>query len=225
MGPGHDPGPLVVAQRRLGQEGDHRCVRASSGRGQRVHVLDASSSRTASGATAMVPDRLLVPVVAHVEDRVPLAGPDLQLVVDLRDQGAHRVDHHPTVGAGPVDDLGRRAVGRQHQRCARRDLGHVVDEHHALGDELVDHVPVVDDLVVAVDGRLEDTHHPGQGLDGLLHPGAEAAGLGQEDSVDRHGVQATGARAAGRRAGDPGRPGAAGSPGEQVAWWACRRPG
>ncbi len=62
----------------------------------------------------------------------------------------------------------------------------VVDEDDALGPELVDDMPVVDDLVVAVDGRLEDPDHPRQGLDGLLHAGAEAPGRGQEDTLDRH---------------------------------------
>ena len=53
-------------------------------------------------------------------------------------------------------------------------------------------MPVVDDLVVAVHRRLEDPHHPRQGLDGLLDPGTEAPGLGQEDAVDTgHKVQVT----------------------------------
>ena len=59
-----------------------------------------SSSRTESGATAMVPDRLLVAVMADVEHGVPLAGPDLELVVDLGHQRADRVDHHPALGPG-----------------------------------------------------------------------------------------------------------------------------
>ena len=115
-------------------------------------------------------------VVADVEDGVALAGPDLELVVDLGDQRADRIDHHPPVGPGRGHHLGGRAVGRQHERGAGRHLVDVVDEDHALGAELVDHVPVVDDLVVAVDRRLEDPDHPGQGLDGLLHPGAEPLG-------------------------------------------------
>jgi hypothetical protein len=127
-----------------------------------------------------------VAVVADVEDRVALAGPDLELVVDLGDQRAHGVDHHPPAIPGRRDHLGGRAVGRQHQGRAGRHLVHVVDEDDAPGPELVDHVPVVDDLVVAVDGRLEDPHHPGQGLDGLLHPGTEPPRFGQQHSVHVH---------------------------------------
>ena len=72
-------------------------------------------------------------------------------------------------------------------------VGHVVDEDDALGTEALDHVPVVDDLVVAVHRRLEDPHHPGQGLDRLLDAGAEPPWLGQHDSVDSgHKVQVIG---------------------------------
>ena len=49
----------------------------------------------------------------------------------------------------------------------------------ALDDELV-----VDDLVVAVHGRLEGPHHPGQRLDRHLHAGAEAPRLGEQHAVD-----------------------------------------
>ena len=85
-------------------------------------------------------------------------------------------------------------MGRQHERSAGRDLVDVVDEDHALGPELVDHVPVVDDLVVAVHRRLEDPDHPGQGLDGLLHAGAEAPRRGQQHPVDGHGPRLPGSR-------------------------------
>ena len=52
--------------------------------------------------------------------------------------------------------------------------------------EPVDDEPVVDDLVVAVHGRLEDAHHPREGLDRHLDPGAEAAGLGEQHLFDGH---------------------------------------
>jgi hypothetical protein len=42
----------------------------------------------------------------------------------------------------------------------------------------------VDDLVVAVHGRLEDAHHPRQRLDRHLDAGAVTAGLGQENFLD-----------------------------------------
>ena len=100
-------------------------------------------------------DRLLVALVADVDDPVALAGAHLDLVVDLGDQRAHRVDHEAAPALGGGDHLGCRAVGREHDRAPGRDLGDVVDEHHALALEALDDDPVVDDLVVAVDGRLE----------------------------------------------------------------------
>ena len=107
-------------------------------------------------------------------------------MVDLGHERADRVDHEAGPAAGGLDHLGGGPVGAQHQGGAGRDLGHVVDEDHPEGAELLDDQLVVDDLVVAVDGRLEDPDHPGERLDRLLHPGAEAPRLGQEDLVDAH---------------------------------------
>ncbi len=133
----------------------------------------------------------VVAAVADVEDGEALARPHLGLVVDLGDERAHRVDHEPVVVAGRADHLGRRAVGRQHERSAGGDVVDVVDEHHAELAEAVDHQPVVHDLVVAVDRRLEHPHHPREGLDRHLHAGAEPAGLGEQDLLHRHAIEGT----------------------------------
>ena len=128
-------------------------------------------------------DRFVVAGVADVEDREPLAGPDLRLVVHLRDERAHRVHDVAAFRTGGLHDFGRRAVGREHERRAGRHIGDIVDEHHALLAETLDHEPVVDDLVVAVHRRLERPHHPGQRLDRHLDPRAEAAGLGEQHGL------------------------------------------
>ena len=112
--------------------------------------------------------------------------PHLRLVVDLGHERADRVDDEPVVLAGRGHDLGRRAVGREHERRARRDVVDVVDEDHAEAAEPVDHEAVVDDLVVAVDGRLEDPDHPRERLDRHLDPGTEAARLGEQHAFDGH---------------------------------------
>ena len=125
-------------------------------------------------------DGLVVAGVADVEDREALAGPHLRFVVHLGDERAHRVHHVAALGAGRGDDLGRRAVRREHERRARRHLDDVVDEDHALLAEPLDDEPVVHDLVVAVHGRLERSHHPGERLDRHLHARAEAPRLGEE---------------------------------------------
>jgi hypothetical protein len=60
----------------------------------------------------------------------------------------------------------------------------VVYEDHPEFTEAVHHQPVVNDLMEAIDGRLEHTEHPGEGLDRHLHPSTEAAGRSQENEVD-----------------------------------------
>ena len=88
--------------------------------------------------------------------------------------------------------VGRRAVGREHHRGTVGDIVDRVDEDHAEVPEAFHHEPVVDDLVVAVDGRLEDPDHPGQGLDGHLDAGAETTGAGQQDVLDFHSYEGIG---------------------------------
>ena len=104
-------------------------------------------------------------------------------MVDLRHERAHRVHHEAAVLASRGHDLGRAAVRRQHERRAGRHVVDGVDEDHALGLEPLHDEPVVDDLVVAVDGRFEDPHHPHQRLDRHLDPGAEPPWLGQQHAL------------------------------------------
>ena len=127
-------------------------------------------------------------LVTDVHDAVALPGTDTHLVVDLRDERAHRVDDVAAAGAGGLHHRRRRPMGRQHDRVAGGDVGDVVHEHHpqpleALHDELVVH-----DLVVAVHRRLERPDHPGERLDGHLDAGAEPTWLGEQDAVDTHGL-------------------------------------
>jgi hypothetical protein len=105
-------------------------------------------------------------------------------MVDLCDQRAASVDQNAPVFLGCSLDLGRGPMGREHQGCSGRHLAHVVDEDDALAAELVDHQSVMDDLVIAVDGGLEDTHHPRESLDRHFHARAKAAGLGKKDYFD-----------------------------------------
>jgi hypothetical protein len=77
-------------------------------------------------------------------------------------------------------------VGGEHDRAAGWHVVDVVDEHHSLTLEALDHDPVVDDLVVAVHRRVERVHHPGEGLDRHLDAGTEPSRLGEQDTVDRH---------------------------------------
>jgi hypothetical protein len=82
-------------------------------------------------------------------------------------------------------------VRGQHDRSSVGGVRDVVDEYHAERLEPVDDHLVVDDLVVAVDRRLERADHPRERLDRHLDAGAEAPGRGQEHTVDVHLVEAT----------------------------------
>ena len=113
-------------QGRLGQE-RHRSVRVRQGL-ELVEALDPLHRIGGDGDRA---DGLLMALVTDVHDGVALAGPHLDLVVHLLDQWAHRVDDRSAPGPGRVHDLGRRAVGRQHERGTLGHLGDVLDEDHA----------------------------------------------------------------------------------------------
>ena len=79
-------------------------------------------------------------------------------------------------------------MGGEHDRRRGRDLVDIVDEHDALAPEFLDDQAVVHDLVVAVDGRLEDADHPRERLDGHLNPGTEASRLREQDELDVAGL-------------------------------------
>ena len=126
------------------------------------------------------PHRLIVPLVADEDDVVVAGGRLFYLVMHFGHQRAHRVDHHPRPPVGLLRHLRGGTVRGQHDRGSGRRLLRGVDKNHPRPFESFHHEPVVDDLVVAVDGGGENLHHPGQGFDGHVHPGAEAARLGQQ---------------------------------------------
>ena len=66
----------------------------------------------------------------------------------------------------------------------------MVDEDHTDPLERFHHPLVVHDLVVAVDGPVEDAHHPREGLDRHLDACAEPARLGHQHSIN-HAREAT----------------------------------
>ena len=140
-------------------------------------------------------DRFVVAGVADVEDREALAGPHLGLVVDLGDERAHRVHHETALRRGRrATTSGAEPWAESMSGAPARHFVDVVDEDHALLAEPLDDEPVVDDLVVAVHGRLERAHHPRERLDRHLDAGAEAPRLG-ERAPCRTGTAARGVRA------------------------------
>jgi putative radical SAM enzyme (TIGR03279 family) len=169
-----------VGKRRLGEQGH-------GGAWVEIEPLDvAFLLQQADGfrSDSHRPGSLLVAGVADVKDRVALSGAHLELVVHLGHEGTAGVDHHAAPGCCGLLDLGCGPVSREHERRKCRHLVDVVDEDDALAPEFLDDEAVVDDLVVAVNGRLEDAHHPREGLDGHLHARAKAARLREKDARD-----------------------------------------
>ena len=173
-----------MGERRLGEHRD--LLGIGHLRERRVEFVFALDEVDRLGRDGERADGFVVAGVADVQDREPLARPHLGLVVDLGDERAHRVDDVAAFRTGRGDDLGCGSVGGEHQRRARRHVGDVVDEDHALGAEAFDDESVVDDLVVAVHRRLEGAHHPGERLDRHLDTRTESAGFGEEHLLDRH---------------------------------------
>ena len=77
-------------------------------------------------------------------------------------------------------------MGTQHHRCARRDDVDVVNEDDAERLKVVDHKLIVNDFVVAVHGRFENSRHPIERLDGFFDTRAETSRGSEHDSVNFH---------------------------------------
>ena len=90
----------------------------------------------------------------------------------------------PALSLAPATTWGADPWAESITGAPSRDLVDVVDEDDTGPLEGLHHPLVVDDLVVAVDGRLEDPHHPGEGLDRHLDTGAEPAWLGEQYTVN-----------------------------------------
>ena len=86
--PNGDTLPVAVRQGGLGEQ-RHRLFR----RLQPVDLRDRFDPIDRIGSDGHGADRLLVAVVADVDDPVALAGADLDLVVHLGDERAHGIDH------------------------------------------------------------------------------------------------------------------------------------
>ena len=179
---GEHPGPVVMAERGLGEQGD-----GAVGVVERGDVVLGLDEVDGVGRDRHRADRLVVALVADVDDGVALAGPHLDLVVHLGDQRADGVDDEAAVGTrAAATTSGAEPWALSISGRALGHLGDVVDEHHAEVAEAVDDEPVVDDLVVAVHGRLEDADHPRQRLDRHLDACAEATRRGEQDPFDAH---------------------------------------
>jgi hypothetical protein len=141
-------------------------------------VLDQVDARLELAHRAL---DLGVALVADHDELVAFLGQLGDLDVHLGHQRAGGVEHVEAAPPRLVLHRLAHAVGREHQRGARRHVGQVLDEDRALGLEVVDDVGVVHDLVAHVDGRAELLQRALDDLDGAVDAGAEAARLREQD--------------------------------------------
>ncbi len=123
-------------------------------------------------------DHFVVAGVADQDDVIALAGELDRLEMDLCHQRASRVDRLQMAGTGVGPDGRRDAVSAVQEQRPFGDLRNVLDEGHALAGEALDHVPVMDDLVVDVDVRPEHLDRLVEAIDGHIDARAKSAGTG-----------------------------------------------
>ena len=158
---------------------------SGSGTDESLDVLGGLDQDHLVGRLAHGADDLVVPLVADQDDGVAFLGVADRLEMDLDDQRAGGVDGQQSSPAGLVADLRRDAVGAVEQGRAFGDLVERFDEDGAAAGGTVDDELVVHDLVIDVQRRPEELEGPLQALDRHVDPGAEAAGIRQDDLPSR----------------------------------------
>ena len=77
-------------------------------------------------------------------------------------------------------------MGAQHHGRTGWHSAYIINENHTQPPEVINDVLIMNNFVIAVDGRLKNLRHPVEGLDGLLDAGTKAARGSQEDTIDYH---------------------------------------
>ncbi len=165
---------VVHRQRRLGDVG--QLVRV--GDFQQRHVLDGLHQVHLAGHLADRAFHLRVAGMADQHDLTPLGGVAPALVMHLGDQRAGGVDHRQAALGGQLLDTLGHAMGAEHGHRAGRHLVQLVDEHRAAGAQILDHMPVMHDLVTDIDRRTVFLQGPFDDLDRPLDTGAETREAG-----------------------------------------------
>ena len=181
---GHDLGRVGHRERGLGGErelcrvGDLDPLRILHG----LHQQHAARQHLAHG-----PDHLGMAGMAHQQHGAALPVMALHLAVHLGDQRTGRVRMHELAPLG----FGRHTLGhamrREDDHRAVRHLVQLADEDRTQPLQLVDHMPVVDDLVPHIDRRPVLPQRLLDDRDGALDPGTEAARAREQDGERRQG--------------------------------------
>ena len=187
--PQHREDPLGLAHRQggLGRVGEIVAI----GHLERLGLGDGlDQDHRALGQLAHGSDHFRVAAMSDQKNGPAVLVVPLDPPMDLADQGAggirigqmaaFRLSRHPL----------RHAVRREHHERLIRHLVELLDEHRALGPQLVHHMTIVHDLVAHVDRRPVLGERLLDDLDGALDPRAEPARTGQQDVQLRAGHMA-----------------------------------
>ena len=120
---------------------------------ERIHGLDGIHHESAVGRLPRCADNLLMVAVADQDDSALFAGKLEGLEMDFGDKGAGGVNDLERAVFGLVADGRRHAVGAEDEDGAVGDFADGLDKDGAAAAQLLDHVGVVDDLMVDVHRR------------------------------------------------------------------------
>ena len=113
----------------------------------------------------------------HIEAVARIA---LHFHVHLRDQRTGGIEHRePAILGAELDGRGH-AMRRENQRGARGHLLQILDEHGAEVAQPIHHMLVVDHFVAHIHRCAEHGQRALDDLDGAIHTGTEAAGIGEQ---------------------------------------------
>src|SRR3972149_1492791 len=132
-------------------------------------------------------DDLVMSLVADENDPIALSGKFTHLTMDFFYQRAGRVDDDfQLLFFCPLPLHGGHSVSAEYQLGLGGHLVDRLDEAHAARGEVANDVQVVDDLVEHIKGRPRPLEGGLPGFDRHLYAGTKAAGLCNDDFLNRH---------------------------------------
>src|SRR5229473_6862473 len=114
-----------------------------------------------------------MPRVSNQDDGVVLARELDGLQVNLRDQGAGRVDHLELAALGFVADCRRYSMRAKNDARTLRHLRQLLYKDGSRLAQFVHYVPVVDDLLTHIDRRTVEVEHDLDDIDRPHHARAK----------------------------------------------------
>ena len=133
-------------------------------------------------------DDLFMTFVSNKDDGTAFSGEPDRLQVNFGDQRARGVNDGQAFRSGLRSDLRRHPVGAENGDGAVGDLVDFFDEDDALGDERIDDVLVVYDLLPYVDRARVQVQCQVHDFNGAVHTGAESPRPREQDFAWLHRI-------------------------------------